>query len=68
MSHAFLCNFDNKPGGLCGGKGCRHAWIVYVPMASGFRCDACRVFQRDDLERASMHAFHDQHAMCTEQD
>ena len=64
MRQSFLCNFDDTPGYLCRGTGCQHSWIAYVPMAAGFRCDVCRTFQSDDLERSSMAAFHDTHATC----
>lgn len=65
MSQVLLCNFDNRPSGLCK-AGCQHIWIEYVPMAAGFRCTICRTFQSDDLKRETLTAFHDQHVRCQE--
>lgn len=58
----FACNFDDKPGALCK-DGCSHPWILYVPMAAGFRCDRCRTFQRDDLSKSLPVDFHARHSV-----
>jgi hypothetical protein len=63
MSKTFSCNLDDKPAMLCRGR-CQHNWIVYTPMAAGFRCDNCRTYQQDDLKPETMAAFHDAHAVC----
>jgi hypothetical protein len=63
MSQVFICNLDDRPGALC--RGCAHPKIQYVPMAAGFRCDACHTFESDTLAKAQSRAFHDTHAACS---
>lgn len=63
MATMIICNLDDRSGALCY-DGCSHPKIVYVPMAAGFRCDNCRTFERDRLDRAQMRQFHDAHARC----